>query len=105
MLHGPGGQGKLVVADLNATMTPATQYQLTALASKNATSITLIQVIAPVVTGVIGLILLALALPFSRRRMPEPADDGPGLVSDAIQRQDAGPAGAATTRESEDRQD
>ena len=51
--------------------------------------------------------------------MPEPADDGLGLVSDSMRRQDASaangagapedrdasPAGAATTREGEDRQD
>ena len=103
VLRGPGGQGKLVVADVDLKMTPATVHQLTSLASKNATSITLLQVIAPVTTGVIGLILLALALvPFFRRRMPEPADDGPGLVSDSIQRQDASAANGAVARESRD---
>ena len=103
VLRGPGGRGKLVVADVNLKMTPATVHQLTSLASKNATSITLLQVIAPVTTGVIGLILLALALvPFFRRRMPEPADDGPGLVSDSIQRQDASAANGAVARGSRD---
>jgi hypothetical protein len=82
---------------------PGAGDQLTSLASKNATSITLLQVIAPVTTGVIGLILLALALvPFFRRRMPEPADDGPGLVSDSIQRQGASVANGAVARESRD---
>ena len=103
VLRGPGGHGKLVVADVDLKMTPATVHQLTSLASKNATSITLLQVIAPVTTGVIGLILLALALvPFFRLRMPEPTDDGPGLVGDSIQRQDAGAANGAVARESRD---
>lgn len=43
MLRGPGGQGKLVVADVDLKMTPSTVHQLTSLASKNATSITLLQ--------------------------------------------------------------
>lgn len=59
--------------------------------------------IGPLVTGVIGLILLALALvPFFRRRMPEPADDGLGLVSDTTRRQDASAANGAVARESGD---
>jgi len=103
VLRGPGGRGKLVVADVDLKMTPATVHQLTSLASKNATSITLLQVIAPVTTGVIGLILLALALvPFFRRRMPEPADDGLGLVSDSMQRQDASAANGAVSPEDRD---
>ena len=93
-----------VVADVDLKMTPTTTvHQLTSLASKNATSITLLQVIAPVTAGVIGLILLALALvPFFRRRMPEPADDGLGLVSDSMQRQDASAANGAVAHEDRD---
>ncbi len=75
VLRGPGGQGKLTVADMDLKMTQSTQNQLVALANKNATSITLLRVAGPVGTGVLGVLLIAAAfIPFRRR--PRTASSG-----------------------------
>ncbi len=66
VLRGPGGQGKLVVADMDLKMSGSSTRQLAALASKNAASITMLRQTGPLACGVLGLILLAATIPFRR---------------------------------------
>lgn len=67
VLHGPGGQGQLVVADADLRMSESSRRQLAALASKNAASIAMLQVTAPLGGIIFGLILiLAGTVPFRR---------------------------------------
>gem|GEM_PF-1402003 len=66
VLRGPGGQGKLVVADMDLKMSGSSTRQLAALASKNAASITMLRQTGPLACGVLGLVLLAATIPFRR---------------------------------------
>ena len=67
VLRGPGGQGKLMVADMDLKMSASSQRQLAALASKNAASIAMLRKTGPGGCGVLGLILiLAATIPFRR---------------------------------------
>lgn len=67
VLHGPGGQGQLVVADANLRMSESSRRQMAALASKNAASIAMLQVTSPLGGIILGLILiLAGTVPFRR---------------------------------------
>lgn len=91
VLRGPGGQGRLVVADMDLKMTPSTQNQLVALANKNASSITMLRVAGPVSTGVLGVLLIAAAfVPFRRRPRPArtapagPGDEGLDMVTGSM---------------------
>jgi len=75
-LTGPGGQGKLVAVDLDLRMDQASRQSLAAQANKNAQSITTISVLGPVALGVLGIILLILALaPWRRLRRPDDSHD------------------------------
>jgi hypothetical protein len=66
-LRGPGGRGKLVVADMDLKMSDQSQRQLAALASKNAALISTLRVTGPLGCGILGLVLiLATAIPFRR---------------------------------------
>ena len=68
-LQGPGGQGRLMVADADLTMTPASQRALAAVARQNATSITVLRQAGPLGGLLLGLLLLlAGTVPF--RRLP-----------------------------------
>jgi hypothetical protein len=67
VLRGPGGQGKLVVADMDLKMSGSSQRQLAALASKNAGLIGTLRETGPLGCGILGLIfILAAAIPFRR---------------------------------------
>lgn len=69
VLHGPGGQGQLVVAAADLSMSESSRHQLAALASKNATSIVMLRVTGPLGGIVLGLVLiLAGTVPFRRSR-------------------------------------
>jgi hypothetical protein len=71
VLRGPGGQGRLVVADADLKMSESSRGQLAALASKKAASIAMLQKTAPLGGGILGLILiLAGTVPFRRHRRP-----------------------------------
>ena len=71
VLHGPGGQGHLMVADADLRMTPASQRALAAVARQNAASITTLRQTGPAGGIVLGLILiLAGTVPFRRLRRP-----------------------------------
>ena len=71
VLRGPGGQGQLVVADADLRMAESSRRQLAALASKNATSISTLQVTGPLSGIILGLILiLAGTVPFRRHWWP-----------------------------------
>jgi Porin PorA len=74
VLHGPGGQGRLMVADADLRMTPASQRALAAVARQNAASITTLRQTGPIGGIVLGLILiLAGTVPFRRLRRPRPS--------------------------------
>jgi hypothetical protein len=67
VLRGPGGQGKLVVADADLKMSGSSIRQLAALASKNAASIATLRETGPLGGGILGLILIVAAtIPFRR---------------------------------------
>jgi hypothetical protein len=69
VLHGPGGEGKLIGAQANLKMTPASQRALASLANKNAAQIALVRQTGPLGGIVVGLILiLAGTIPFRRSR-------------------------------------
>ncbi len=69
VLHGPGGQGHLMVASADLTMTPASQRALAAVARQNAASITTVRRTAPLGGLLLGLLLvLAGTIPFRRLR-------------------------------------
>jgi hypothetical protein len=68
-LRGPGGQGKLVVADMDLKMSASSRHQLAALASKNAAQITTLRETGPLGGSILGLVfILAAAIPFRRYR-------------------------------------
>jgi Porin PorA len=58
VLHAPGGQGRLMVANADLQMTPASQRALAALARQNATAITILRQEGPLAGLVFGLVLL-----------------------------------------------
>lgn len=69
VLRGPGGQGRLVVADMDLKMSGSSQHQLADLASKNAASIGTLLQTGPLGGGILGLIFIAAAaIPFRRHR-------------------------------------
>ena len=80
VLRGPGGQGRLMVADADLRMTPASQRALAAVARQNAASITTLRQAGPV-GGIAGGLILILAgtLPFRRVRSRR---DHRGLAGD-----------------------
>ena len=109
VLRGPGGQGRLVVANMDLKMTQATQNQLVALANKNATSITMLRVVGPISTGILGVLLIAAAfLPFRRRSRaalaPQegPKNEGLEMVTGSMHSADSGPGNGAAAREAKD---
>ena len=107
VLRGPGGQGRLVVADLNLKMTDASRRALAAEASKNAASITAQRVTGPLGGGVLGLLLiLAATVPFRRRPARAANDslenDGLEMVTDSMREVDTGPADDAVAPENKD---
>jgi hypothetical protein len=109
VLRGPGGQGRLVVANMDLKMTQATQNQLVALANKNATSITVLRVVGPISTGILGVLLIAAAfLPFRRRSRaaltPQegPKNEGLEMVAGSMHGVDSGPGNGAAAREAKD---
>ena len=75
-LRGPGGQGRLMVADADLTMTPGSQRALAAVARQNATSITTLRQAGPV-GGVLLGVLLVLAGTVRLRRPRRDAGDDP----------------------------
>ena len=58
VLHAPGGQGRLMVANADLAMTPASQRALVALARQNAAAITTLRQRGPLAGLVLGLVLL-----------------------------------------------
>lgn len=69
VLRGPGGQGRLLAADADLTMSPASQRALAAVARQNAANITTLRQTGPLGGLVLGaLLLLAGTVPF--RRIP-----------------------------------
>ena len=75
-LTATNGQGHLGAVSLDLRMTPASRHSLAAQANKNAQSITTISVLGPVALGVLGIILLILALaPWRRLRRPDDSHD------------------------------
>jgi hypothetical protein len=58
VLHAPGGQGRLMVANADLTMTPASQRALAAIARQNAAAITSLRQAGPLGGLVLGLVLL-----------------------------------------------
>jgi hypothetical protein len=76
VLHGPGGQGTLVGADVDLKLTPASTHSLAALATREGTQIKAVQQTGPVALGVLGLLLLLIATVRFRRRRRVPADGG-----------------------------
>jgi hypothetical protein len=69
VLLGPGGKGRLTVADADLTMTPASQRALAVVARQNAANITTLQQTGPVGGLVLGfLLVLAGTVPFRRLR-------------------------------------
>lgn len=67
VLQGPGGQGRLMVADADLTMTPDSQRALAAVARQNAAFITILQQAGPLGGLVLGfLLVLAGTVPLSR---------------------------------------
>jgi hypothetical protein len=69
VLRGPGGQGRLMVADADLTMTPDSQRALAAVARQNAASITTLRQTGPLGGLFLGfLLVLAGTVPF--RRLP-----------------------------------
>ena len=69
VLHGPGGQGRLMVANADLKMTPASQRALAALARQNAAAITTLRQEGPLGGLLLGLLLLlAGTVPLRRLR-------------------------------------
>jgi hypothetical protein len=69
VLRGPGGQGRLMVADADLAMTPGSQRALAAVARQNAASITTLRQAGPLGGLLLGfLLVLAGTVPF--RRLP-----------------------------------
>jgi Porin PorA len=69
VLRGPGGQGRLMVADADLTMTPGSQRALAAVARQNAASIATLRQTGPLGGLLLGfLLVLAGTVPF--RRLP-----------------------------------
>jgi Porin PorA len=58
VLHAPGRQGRLMVADADLTMTPASQRALAAVARQNAAAITTVRQDGPLGGLLLGLLLL-----------------------------------------------
>ena len=75
-LTATNGQGHLNAVSLDLRMTAGSRHSLAAQANKNAQSITTISVLGPVALGVLGIILLILALaPWRRLRRPDDSHD------------------------------
>jgi hypothetical protein len=69
VLHAPGGQGRLMVANADLTMTPASQRALAAVARQNAAAITTVRQEGPLGGLLLGLLLLlAGTVPLRRLR-------------------------------------
>ena len=84
VLHAPGGQGRLMVASADLTMTPASQRALAAVARHNAAVITAVRQTGPLGGLLLGLLLLlAGTVPLRqprrvrRERMPGPELNDP----------------------------
>ena len=83
VLRGPGGQGRLMVADADLTMTPDSQRALAAVARQNAASITTLRQVGPLGGLLLGL-LLVLAGTVPLRRLPRRARRNPAGASGTI---------------------
>jgi hypothetical protein len=69
VLYGPGGQGRLMAADADLKMTPASQRSLAALARHDAAIVTTLRQTGPLGSLLLGfLLVLAGTVPFPRRR-------------------------------------
>jgi Porin PorA len=78
-LTATNGQGRLNAVSLDLRMTPGSRHSLADQANKNAQSITMISVLGPLALGVLGIILLVLALaPWRRFRHRDDDPDAPG---------------------------
>jgi Porin PorA len=79
-LTGPNGQGRLVAVNFDLRMDQTSRQSLADLASKNAKSIAMVNVLGPLGLGVLGLILLLFAFTPWRhlRRHPTTNDDETG---------------------------
>jgi hypothetical protein len=77
VLLGPGGKGRLTVADADLTMTPGSQAALAAVARQNAASITTLRQTGPVGGLVLGF-LLVLAGTVRLRGLSRRARRNPG---------------------------
>jgi hypothetical protein len=75
VLQGPGGQGRLMVADADLTMTPDSQRALAAVARQNAAFITTLRQTGPFGGLILGF-LLVLAGTVPLRRLPRRARRG-----------------------------
>jgi hypothetical protein len=78
-LTATNGQGRLNAVSLDLRMTPGSRHSLADQANKNAQSITVLSVLGPLALGVLGIILLVLALaPWRRFRRRDDDPDAPG---------------------------
>ncbi|MGD0699574.1 MAG: DUF3068 domain-containing protein [Trebonia sp.] len=69
VLHGPGGQGRLLAAQADLTMSPGSQRALAAVARGNAASISTLRRTGPLGGLILGfLLVLAGTIPFRRLR-------------------------------------
>ena len=77
VLHGPGGQGRLMVATADLKMTPASQRSLAALARQNAVTITTLRQTGPLGGLLLGILLiLAATMPFPPAAVAGPPESG-----------------------------
>ncbi|MBW8483600.1 DUF3068 domain-containing protein [Actinomadura parmotrematis] len=73
VLHGPGGRGTLVAADMDLRMTPKVRADLADKSRDSALTITLLRTVLPLAASGVGLLLTAAALLRPRRRAQQQA--------------------------------
>jgi hypothetical protein len=100
-LHNSQGAQALLLLDANLAMTPASVNGLVALDNSQRSKMSLVTTILPLVTGIVGVILLIVGILVSRRR--EEVEDGASLTSPelaAAEPEDADPSAESATQPS-----